>query len=407
MSGAIAMVGHGIAAMLNGEFHRFSDQPVEDIDRDEPEAQVTLDQVRRSIDLEDVQRIFLGFPIWNGGPTELSKRVLLDMDLSGIAVIPFFIYEHWYQPESLADLAEILRSLGASPKPPMGFLHSETTTDEQFLAQVHRTLIHRRDAWGGGTVPVSRPSCHPGPARHGTELCLVPAGMVWLGEDGDEDSPRGYLRPRLVSWIGAFEIDRAEVTQRQWNRCRQAGICPTQDQTPSFQSCRDPSIPDLPVTGASLKGARAYCSWVGMRLPTEAEWIRAGRGDRAHAYPWGDEFPGHDGPLRGNFGEKPSTGLTTWSLVPEDELWPDDGYATLAPVCRFPTGSSSFGLCDLAGNAPEWVLKTDEPGSPVQYLKGGWWFDGTPYSFRLAARIESDFDDRGGFRCVRTVGAHE
>lgn len=44
-----------------------------------------------------------------------------------------------------------------------------------------------------------------------------------------------------------------------------------------------------PVTFVSYRDALAFCAWVGMRLPTEAEWILAATGGVQQQYLWGDE----------------------------------------------------------------------------------------------------------------------
>ena len=45
-----------------------------------------------------------------------------------------------------------------------------------------------------------------------------------------------------------------------------------------------------PVVFISFHDAQSYCEWVGMRLPTENEWVRAARGDTDWDYPYGQEF---------------------------------------------------------------------------------------------------------------------
>ena len=50
---------------------------------------------------------------------------------------------------------------------------------------------------------------------------------------------------------------------------------------------RGKSIADQPVSFVSYKDAVEFAGWLGMRLPREAEWTRAARGDGSHRWPWG------------------------------------------------------------------------------------------------------------------------
>src|SRR5512146_2508549 len=58
----------------------------------------------------------------------------------------------------------------------------------------------------------------------------------------------------------------------------------------------DPAKADHPVVGVSWHEAAAYARWVGKRLPTDAEWVKAGSwpmslsglGITQRRFPWGN-----------------------------------------------------------------------------------------------------------------------
>lgn len=132
-----------------------------------------------------------------------------------------------------------------------------------------------------------------------------------------------------------------------------------------------------PVVGVSLEDCLAYCKWLSeitgknYRLPSEAEWERAARGDEEpRVYPWGDDFD----PWRCNTLESNKGGTT---LV--------GSYS--------PAGDSAFGLADMSGNIWEWTSSRllsypfdpkqglPDPKDKMRYVvKGGAWY----YSRKLA-----------------------
>jgi formylglycine-generating enzyme required for sulfatase activity len=250
----------------------------------------------------------------------------------------------------------------------------------------------------------------------------VPAGAFIMGSDtGDVDEG-----PQRSVYLDAFEIDRYEVTNVQYRRFLQAtgreaperwpgrfehllpGRDPDWRGTPFDQARPEqsrrargalypPGEALYPVAGVNWQDATDYCAWVGKRLPTEAQWEKAARGNDGRLYPWGDAWDAR----RANTREA-ATGYTQ-------------------PVGAIPAGASPYGVLDMAGNVWEWVAdwydKTyysyapernpqgPPSGTGERILRGGAW-DSRPPQARTSYRNATHCfgpNFRAGFRCARSL----
>lgn len=401
-TGHTAVVGREIAAMLGARFIRV---------RGRPPAREGVHMGGGTpplpkIDLTGVKRVFLGFPVWGLAPSPQAVALLSSLDLRGIQVELFYTFLHGLDPASLESLRSTVISHKGTWLEPIPIRVPLATTRLQLLRMVHRAVLSRSYLWSPDTP--GPPKCAPGPDRR--IECHIPAGRLWLGDVGAASSPPGYVSPRLVS-VGAFDIDQSEVTIDDYRRCEKRGACPRINVQNSF--CRELVKRDgkRPMPCVSFADAKAFCHAMKMRIPTEAEWIRAARGATARAFPWGNDPPTRSSPLFGNFGEKAATGLPHYSVVSDSADWPSDGFPGLSPVCRFKAGRSPWGVCDLAGNLAEWTtLGRSTSGPPI--LKGGSWLDGEASSFLVGARARISLEHPDvapgfyitGFRCVRPTG---
>jgi len=179
----------------------------------------------------------------------------------------------------------------------------------------------------------------PSPAS--SEMIRVAAGEFLMGCDPwDSRSPcLDGESPSHGVYLDDFYIDLTEVTNTQYARCAGQEAC----RPPEFNESgmhiamyENPEYADYPITNVNWYDARDYCTWVGKRLPSEAEWEKAARGaGDERFYPWGSQAPdcsllnftGFDGACQG---------VTT-------------------SVGEYPRGASPYGALDMAGNVREWV----------------------------------------------------
>ena len=279
----------------------------------------------------------------------------------------------------------------------------------------------------------------------GMVMVAVPAGEFEMGSDDADlevavqlcsqhrsDCDRSWFedeQPAHTVALDGFWIDRTEVTVAQfaafvddtghetdaervgwgwvWTGAEWEHVDGADWQHP--QGPGSSTQADHPVVQVSWDDAVAYCRWAGARLPTEAQWEYAARGEQGFIFPWGDEFAC----WRGNFDDETQYDS---ELVPGGEGC--DGYETTAPAGSFPAGASWCGALDLAGNASEWVKdwyssayygispsQNPTGAEPTGYrlLRGGSWSD-PPDFVRSALRLKMNPTDRYvglGFRCAR------
>jgi formylglycine-generating enzyme required for sulfatase activity len=227
------------------------------------------------------------------------------------------------------------------------------------------------------------------------EAVSVQASSVTLGVQ------RGTLRSSAD--VAAFRIARTPTRAADYAACVAAGAC----KVATTQSCStnvDAADSEVVATCVATDQARAYCSWVGGRLPTLAEWLLAVRGPDVQRFSWGNA---------------PPNCKQHWSGVCEKRLKncaEADNPKGCIPDASFvagkhPKGASSFGVEDallpaggeLVSGDPSSALLgcpddkvscliTSEVGSPasIDYVSA------PPADFGEAGAAVGDF----GFRCA-------
>jgi formylglycine-generating enzyme required for sulfatase activity len=227
-------------------------------------------------------------------------------------------------------------------------------------------------------------------ARRESVTAVVPGGNFVMGVDEEErEYFTGLCRSELIEdlrdllcddasafftsllpearrvYVSTFEIDRREVTTRQYRACVTAKGC---DPRPLVVGDARFVKDDWPVVNITFDEAQSYCVWRGMRLPTEAEWEKAARGDEievldegerrmvARRWPWGRVWR-IDGANLGSFAPE-----IEWPPTPLQQLRGfymstdgRDGTELLASPGTHIWGRSPYGVFDMSGNVSEWV----------------------------------------------------
>ena len=252
------------------------------------------------------------------------------------------------------------------------------------------------------------------------------AARAWLcGESGNEGVKQGaremkqYLQDfsdeviraqkvspdQIETWLWLKHVS-AEELERKYNEWYPSGELYRQ---PRFWEDSRFNHSSRPVVGVTWFEARAYCAWLSAqsgdsyRLPTEAEWEAAARGQERREYAFGERYD----PARCNTFETHIRRTT--------------------PVGVFPNGRTPEGIYDLSGNVWEWTStmwgkRRNEPDYPYPYegkdgredaedgvswrvLRGGSFYFGASFA-RAAYRSRNVPGNRNyndGFRVVVVV----
>ncbi len=129
--------------------------------------------------------------------------------------------------------------------------------------------------------------------------------------------------------IKPFAMSKFPISVREWNECAAAKAC-------EFVA---PGKDDAPVANVSWNDAKQYVAWLATvsgkayRLPTEAEWEYAARGDTQTKYWWGDQL---------------QSGMANCKNC-------TDAAATEQPVQVGSFKPNPFGLYDMGGGVDQWV----------------------------------------------------
>jgi formylglycine-generating enzyme required for sulfatase activity len=195
-------------------------------------------------------------------------------------------------------------------------------------------------------------------------------------------------RPRAN--VRTFCLDRTEVTVSAYEACAKVGACKTEElECGNAATWGKKGAEFNPINCVTWDEAENFCQEHGKRLPSEAEWEWAARGgERAWAFPWGDEPPGD---------------RACWDGTGNAE---GDGQRKgTCPVGGASRGRSAAGAVDLAGNVREW---TSTPEGRHRVVRGGSWGDSSPEFLTSSFRGWNAPDERielTGFRCAAPLGA--
>jgi formylglycine-generating enzyme len=274
-----------------------------------------------------------------------------------------------------------------------GLLANSTSYHWQIVVHDNHSHSTPGQVWSFTTMPIP------------TGMVLVPGGPYTMGSS----VVGGDAVPEHTVSVPAFYMDIYEVTNAQYKAfcdatSRAYPTDPVYNGMPNYFT--NLLYVNYPVVNVDWNDARAYATWAFKRLPTEAEWERAAKGNTDNRqWPWGD----------------------TWVAANANIGFDNaDGYTYTSPVGNYPNGISPAGCYDMAGNVWEWCEDDYHPNYTGAPTNGSAWIDSPRGSYRIvrdgfwgspptslqarcAFRSYTDPTTRGGvggnlgFRCAKTL----
>jgi len=248
------------------------------------------------------------------------------------------------------------------------------------------TTAAESQAAGQVATPTPTPTKPPQPIE---DMIEIPAGPFTFGSDDGNPNESPAQKVELP----AYKMDHFEVTNDDFAMFANATGYQTEAEKKGAKKTWRTGLEgkgNHPVVRVTWNDAKAFCEWLGKRLPTEQEWEKAARGDKGNLFPWGNTFDPGKANLKAS------------------------GIRGTVAVGSFPAGASPYGVEDLAGNVWEWTAdpwqaypnstyKDKFYSDKFRVTRGGGWFDDETLarsSSRSAAALEAANNDLG-FRCVK------
>jgi formylglycine-generating enzyme required for sulfatase activity len=256
----------------------------------------------------------------------------------------------------------ILATIAACSAPPEPAHPGATAIAPLSLAKDQQMILVPAGQYIAGSTPEERSAAY--------DAYLETAGHDTAREnrwfEGEEDRHVALLDDYRIDLMPITQVEYAEfvATKRVPPPAIDAAAWRAQGFVQDFavverfnwQDGRPPEgREDHPVVLVTWGEATAYCKWRGelvgeeRRLPTEAEYEKAARGQNGLAYPWGNAYEA----------DKLNSAVK--------------GPGDTTPVGQYITGKSPYGLLDAAGNVFQWTSTPFKDGEMT--VKGSAWED--------------------------------